>query len=110
MCLKENYNNVGIGKHLSDAFPVQNGLKQGDAQQPLLSNFTLENAIRKVHENQDGLDLNGTHQLLACADAVNLLGENTNTEALFETSKGGWSGSKHGEKLRCVYISSQIEA
>ena len=28
-----------IGKHLSDVFPIRNGLKQGDALLPLLLNF-----------------------------------------------------------------------
>jgi hypothetical protein len=64
---------------LSDSFPIRNGLKQGDALSPLLFNFVLEYAIRKVQENQMRLKLNGTHQLLAYADDVNPLRDNVDT-------------------------------
>jgi hypothetical protein len=33
------------------------------------------NAIRRIQENDAGLELNGTHELLACAVGVNLLGK-----------------------------------
>jgi hypothetical protein len=42
MCLNDTYSKVRIGKHLSDNFPIQNGLKQGDALSPLFFNFSLK--------------------------------------------------------------------
>jgi len=48
VCMNETYSRVQVGKHLSDMFTVGNGLKQGDALSPLLLNFAVEYAIRRV--------------------------------------------------------------
>jgi hypothetical protein len=72
MCLNVTYRKVNVGEQLSDTFPIQNGLKQGGALSPLLFNFALEYAIRKVQEKQMELKLNCTYRLLAYADQMDL--------------------------------------
>jgi hypothetical protein len=69
MCLNGTFSRVRIGKNLSDKFSIQYGLKKGDALSPFL--------FRRVQENQEGLKLNGTHQLLASADDNTIYWEKT---------------------------------
>jgi len=71
MCLNDTYSRVQVGTHLSDMFPIKSGLKQGDALLPLIFNFSLEYAIRRVCVNQKGLKLNGTHYRVY-ADNINI--------------------------------------
>ena len=75
---------------MSSSFLIENGLKQGDALLPLLFNFTLEYAIRKVQEINLGLDMNGTPQVLAHAD-----------------ENGEWRRF-HNEELHSLYRSHKI--
>jgi hypothetical protein len=76
---------------LCGKFPIQKDLKEGDALSPLLFNFALEYAIRRVQENRGGLELRGIHQLWPTLMTL-IVGENTatiqkSTEALLHASK-----------------------
>jgi hypothetical protein len=69
--------------NLTDMFPIRNSLKQRDALS-LFSTLLLMYAISfqfstPVQVNQDGLKLNCNHQLLVCADDVNMMGGSVHT-------------------------------
>ena len=110
MYLNEIYNTIWVGKHSSDMLPIKNQLK-GHVLSPLHFHFALVYIIRRVQANQKGLKLNGTHQLLAYADDVNILGDSTltikkNTEALVVGSKKAGL-EVNGEKTKYIVMSGE---
>jgi hypothetical protein len=74
MYLNEIYSKDHIGEHLSGMLPIHNGLNQRNSLLSLVFNFALEYATKNIQENQVGMKLIGTHQILVWADDVNLLG------------------------------------
>jgi hypothetical protein len=74
MCLTETYSRVRVGKNLYDIFPKKKWVETGKRSIVIAFNLALEHAIRRVQVSQNGLKLNGTHQLLVYADYVNILG------------------------------------
>jgi hypothetical protein len=72
MYLNDTCNRVGVGKHLTGVFPIRNRLKQGDILRPMIFNLPTEYSISRVQVIQNGLKINGTHQLLVySADVIN---------------------------------------
>jgi hypothetical protein len=70
---------------VSDAFPIPNGLNDGNASSPLLFRFSLEYAVRKVQENEERPELN------VYADDGSILDKNVNinenSRSLLESSR-----------------------
>ena len=67
----------------------------------MLFDIAVEYAIRRVQVNQDGLKLNGTHQVLVYADDVNILdGSVQNTGTLVVASK------ENGIEVNAVNLST----
>ena len=99
-----------------DLFPIMNGLKKkkGDSLSPLLCNFELGYAIRRIQPNQCGLKLKITLQIQVNVDVVNILGSSIHT--LKENAEDGVFASKemglevNADKTKCVFMSRDQNA
>jgi hypothetical protein len=74
----------------------------------LLFKYALKYFITRVQEKQEGLKLNGTHQLLVYADDVYIFGENIdtiqkNTETVLSTDKEVGL-EVNSEKTKYLYV------
>jgi hypothetical protein len=63
----------------------------------ILGTCALECIIRKVQENQVGLELNGNHELLVYTDDVDLLGKNRYHKETCRCTE------VNTEKMKCVF-------
>ena len=80
MCLNETYCEVNMGRYLSGTVLNKNGLQQVEALSSHLFNFALD--CHLCQANKEGLKFHGTHQLLICAEDVNLFGK-SKTQPLY---------------------------
>ena len=65
---------------MSDIFPNKNYLKKKKRCFKAIDfKLCLNCAIRRVQVYQNGMKINGTHQILVCADDVNILGGSVHT-------------------------------
>jgi hypothetical protein len=78
MCLNKTYSALRIGKVCLTIFLFRMGWNKEMLYYHYFK-LCLSYDIRRVQENQEGLKLKGTCQRLACADDVNIVGENTGT-------------------------------
>jgi hypothetical protein len=73
----------------------------------LLFNFSVEYAVRRIRIKQDGLKLNGTHQLLVYADDVNRLGGSVGLHTIEKKAEALVVGSKEiGQKSMLIELST----
>jgi sorting nexin-29 len=73
MTMQESKAQVRIGGDLTDEFPVNNGLKQGDGLAPILFNFALEHIIRQLPVDTNSSLVNKSSQIIGYADDINIV-------------------------------------
>lgn len=77
MTLERTSCKIMIDGEISDSFPINRGLRQGDPISPIIFNLCLEWSIRHSDLYRRGTILHHKHQLLAYADDIALLTRST---------------------------------
>jgi hypothetical protein len=89
-CLNETCNTGPIGRNLSDTFPLQDGLKQGDDLSPFAFQLCFEICHQKVSKEPGKTDIEWDTSVLAYADKYSGRKRNTtqkHIKALSDASK-----------------------
>ena len=73
--LPDSNGKVKISSQMTEAFGIERGLRQGDAQSTTLFNIVLEKVKRNIKTTPNGTIFNRTRQYTAYTDKVLILGQ-----------------------------------
>lgn len=74
-CLHKSRVTVRVGRSISEAFSIHNGLKQGDVMPPLLFNVVMEYLVREMRQTARGGTPDKKVLLLPYADDLDITSE-----------------------------------
>jgi sorting nexin-29 len=76
VCVQNSKCKVKFNSVMSEDFPVETGLRQGDALSPILFNIAMESMVKKVQEDSIGLKIGEQNVVMAAyADNIIIMGE-----------------------------------
>lgn len=76
VCVQNSKFKVKFNSVMSEVFPIETGLRQGDALSPILFNIAMQSVIRKVQKDSIGLKIENQNMVIAAyADDIIIMGE-----------------------------------